>query len=230
MDQPVTGLSQVVPWGRSLEEYSAMFDLADTDLQRRLLGVADGPASFNAEWTAQGGHVVSVDPIYSFTADEIASRIEACKDDILAMTWHARDHFVWTRFASVEHLGAARMAAMEKFLGDYPTGRIAGRYVPGSLPQLPFDGGRFDLALCSHFLFTYSDILGADGHLAAIEELCRVAHEVRIFPLLDMFAGRKSPHLDAVLGHLRAKRWTADVVTVEYEFQRGANQMLRISR
>jgi hypothetical protein len=230
MDQPVTGLSQVVPWGRSLDEYVAMFNLADTDRQRKLLGVADGPASFNAEWTARGGRVVSVDPIYGFTADEIASRIEACKGEILAKTWQTREHFLWTRFVSVEHLGVARMAAMEKFLGDYPTGRIAGRYVSGSLPQLPFDSGSFDLALCSHFLFTYSDILGADGHLAAVGELCRVAHEVRIFPLFDMFAGRKSPHLDAVLGHLQAKGWTVDVVTVEYEFQRGANQMLRISR
>ncbi|MAD80187.1 MAG: SAM-dependent methyltransferase, partial [Planctomycetaceae bacterium] len=32
---------------------------------------ADGPASFNAELTARGGSIVSCDPIYEFTADEI---------------------------------------------------------------------------------------------------------------------------------------------------------------
>ena len=32
-----------------------MFDLSAADLGRRILGCGDGPASFNAELTAQGG-------------------------------------------------------------------------------------------------------------------------------------------------------------------------------
>ena len=47
-------LEQVVPWGRSLAEYRAMFALSEADLQRRILGCGDGPASFNAEMTAAG--------------------------------------------------------------------------------------------------------------------------------------------------------------------------------
>ena len=62
-------LEQVVPWGRSLAEYRAMFTLSEEDLQKRILGCGDGPASFNAEMTASGKPTVtSVDPLYAFEA------------------------------------------------------------------------------------------------------------------------------------------------------------------
>lgn len=53
-------LDQVVPWGRSYEEYLAMFALTEADLHKRILGCGDGPASFNAELTKRGGKVISV--------------------------------------------------------------------------------------------------------------------------------------------------------------------------
>jgi hypothetical protein len=54
-------LDQVVPWGRSFEEYRRMFALTDRDLAGRVLGCADGPASFNAEATTRGSRVVFSD-------------------------------------------------------------------------------------------------------------------------------------------------------------------------
>lgn len=62
-------LSRVVPWGRSYAEYVAMFALSDEDLKRRILGCGDGPAALNAGLTGRGGSVVSVDPLYAFSAD-----------------------------------------------------------------------------------------------------------------------------------------------------------------
>ena len=44
----------VVPWGRTMDEYCGMFDLGERELRGRILGCGDGPASFNAEMTAQG--------------------------------------------------------------------------------------------------------------------------------------------------------------------------------
>ena len=70
-------LEQVVPWGRSMGEYVHMFDLSEVDLARTILGVGDGPASFNAEMHARGRRVVSCDPIYVFKSDQIRSRVEA---------------------------------------------------------------------------------------------------------------------------------------------------------
>ena len=83
--------------------------------------------------------------------------------------------------------------------------------------------------MCSHFLFLYSDRLSVQFHLASIVELLRVASEVRVFPLLDLSA-RKSPHVDAVVADARINGYRADIVRVDYEFQRGGSDMLRFSR
>jgi hypothetical protein len=44
-------LDLVSPWGRSFEDFRRMFALSDADLRLRILGCADGPASFNVEFT-----------------------------------------------------------------------------------------------------------------------------------------------------------------------------------
>ena len=69
-------LANVVPWGRSFEEYQAMFGLSENDLNKRILGCGDGPASFNVEATERGCQVVSCDPVYQFQVDEIRRRID----------------------------------------------------------------------------------------------------------------------------------------------------------
>ena len=42
-------LREIVPWGRSFDEYHLMLGLRGADLAGRTLGRGDGPASFNAE-------------------------------------------------------------------------------------------------------------------------------------------------------------------------------------
>ena len=46
-------LSEVIPWGRSFEEYRLMFALSEADLAGVILGCGDGPASFNTEATTR---------------------------------------------------------------------------------------------------------------------------------------------------------------------------------
>jgi ubiquinone/menaquinone biosynthesis C-methylase UbiE len=77
---------------------------------------------------------------------------------------------------------------LNDFLDDYPAGRAHGRYIDAELPDLPFSDLSFDIALCSHFLFLYTTQLGDSFHRRAIREMCRVAREVRIFPLLALGA------------------------------------------
>ena len=90
-----------------------------------------------------------------------------------------------------------------------------------------FGDRAFDLALCSHVLFLYSDLLDADLHHASIAEMCRVAGEARIFPLLD-YNARRSEHVDPVLRRLREQGFDVSVEKVAYEFQRGGDEMLRV--
>jgi hypothetical protein len=222
-------LNEVIPWGRSFEEYRRLFALSDADLGGRILGCGDGPASFNAEATGLGHAVVSCDPIYAFPPEEIERRVEDCYSDLIAQVRSDPDEFVWDYFHDPDHLGQCRLAALRRFLADFESGKAKGRYVPAALPRLPFGDGQFDLALVSHLLFLYSERLDFEFHRAAVGELLRVAREVRIFPLLTL-GRRPSPHVGPIRTHVAGRGWRAEVCGVPYEFQRGSNEMLRIVR
>ena len=222
-------LDNVVPWRRSFDEYWRMFVLSEEDLHHRILDCGAGPASFNAVATRRGAPVVSVDPLYQFEADDIRDRIAATYPTILEETRRNEVEFVWNSIRSVEELGDIRMAAMTEFLADYPLGKAQGRYLHTELPDLRLADGSFDLALCSHFLFLYTTQLGLAFHRRAVRDMCRVAAEVRIFPLLALGATR-SPYVDEVDDECRAVGFTVSIDKVPYEFQRGGNQMMRIKR
>ena len=115
-------IDNVVPWGRTMDEYRGMFDLGESDLRGRIVGCGDGPASFNAEMSAQGHTVISVDPLYAFPAVAIERRVEETYDIIMEQVTRNRDDFVWTYVPSIPALGERRM------VGDAP---ISGRFRPG---------------------------------------------------------------------------------------------------
>jgi len=75
---------------------------------------------------------------------------------------------------------------MEKFLDDYDEEKRQGRSGAAELPTIPFLDQSFDLAVCSHFLFLCTEHLSAAFHHSAIQELYRVAREVRVFPLREL--------------------------------------------
>ncbi len=206
-----------------------MFDLAPADVAGSILDCAGGPSSFNAEATCKGYRVVSCDPIYRFSAGEIANRVEETYEVVLAGVRTNKARYVWDSIGSPEELGEVRTAAMHRFLEDFTRGFALGRYRPDALPDLGFVNDEFDLALCSHLLFTYSEQLTLDFHVAAIKEMCRVADEARVFPLLN-YAGEPSPLLVPVVEELRAQGYETKVQPVPYEFQRGGDRLLSVSR
>ena len=182
----VMKLEKVVPFGRSLDEYKNMFALTDGDLNKKIVGVGDGPASFNAEMFALGNSVVSVDPLYIFRAEEIERQFYSVVDNIISQVKATPHDWVWSNHRSPEHLKENRVNVLRRFVADYENGRGEGRYIVGELPTLGFERNKFDLALCSHFLFLYSDQLSYEFHRASVLEMLRVASEIRIFPLLTL--------------------------------------------
>jgi len=94
-------LKEAVPWGRSFEEYVEMFSLSGEDLAKRILGCGDGPASFNATLTGRGGRVLSIDPIYQFTTEEISGRIDETYQIVMEQTRRNSHEFLWDRICSV---------------------------------------------------------------------------------------------------------------------------------
>lgn len=187
----------IVPGGRSFDEYIKMFSLTPDDLNLKILDCGGGPSSFNAEMTKREKKVISIDPIYNLSADDIEIRINETYDDVINQTRVNADKFIWQNISSVEELGRICMAAMKQFLDDYEQGKICGRYIYTELPSLPFTDKEFDIALSSHFLFLYSSNLSLDFHRKAINEMVRVAREILIFPLINVNA-IPSPYVEHI--------------------------------
>jgi hypothetical protein len=220
-------LDKVVPWGRSLNEYRAMFNLCDGDIRRRILGCGDGPASFNVGWTKVGGSVVSVDPIYEFSSGQIKHRIDEVKNVVIEQLKQNENGYVWKTIKSIDHLYEVRLAAMQDFLDDYELGKAQGRYLQGELPKLLFNDKSFDISLSSHLLFLYSKQLPLEFHIDATNELLRVSNEVRIFPILSL-DGSDCPYIQTVINHFNNHGKYVETIQVDYEFQVGGNKMMVI--
>ena len=219
-----SGIGDVLVSCRSFDEYRAMFALTDSDLGLALLDCPGGAAGFTAVAAAAGARVQACDPLYGWEPERLVARAAA---DRRRAERYVREHpgeYAWTFFAGLSDYRARRGTALAAFARDYETHRD--RYVPASLPELPFADDAFDLALSSHLLFAFADRLDLDFHVAAISELTRVASQgARIFPVFAMGSG---PRLD--LSPLRAKLEGHGIDTqlagVDYQFQRGEPAML----
>ncbi len=207
---------------RSFDEYRAMFALADGDLSGSALDCPGGASSFTACANRAGASAIAADPVYARPRHSLAGLVMAEVERGSAHTVAGADRYVWDFYGDPGGHTRVRRASAEAFSRDliaHPA-----RYVPASLPRLPFPAGRFDLVLSSHFLFTYADRLDLEFHRAALRELHRVARrEVRVFPLLEQ-GGRPVPAL--LSGLLATLGIPHRIRRVGYEFQRGGNEML----
>jgi hypothetical protein len=217
----------VVPWGRSYQEYVEMFSLTEADLNKSILGCADGPASFNYTMHRNDKKVISIDPIYQFSAKQIEERIATTYNDVINQTYQNQEKFVWTKIKNIEELGEIRMSAMKLFLSDFEKGIKEQRYIYAELPSLPFKNKQFDLILSSHFLFMYTQNLSLEFHIRSIEEILRVSNEVRIFPIVDLNS-TISGYLNKVVEEFSIQGYQIEIQKGDYEFQKGGNEMLII--
>ncbi len=222
-------LDKVVPFGRSMDEYIKIFNLTKVDLNKRIIGVGDGPASFNAEMTRQGKNVVSIDPLYQFSGDQILQRFNEVVDNIINQVKATPNDWVWSYHKSPDDLRQNRVKVIQEFLADYDSGKKTNRYIFGELPNFAYNNQEFDIALCSHLLFLYSDQLDYDFHLNSVGEMLRIAQEIRIFPLIDLML-KPSPHLEKIIKYYTDKGYKINIEKVEYELQPGGNKMLKITK
>ncbi len=219
-------LEHVVPFGRSFDEYQLMFNLSGVDLSKTILGVGDGPASFNAELLKRGHPVMSLDPLYELSGKEIEQKFFRVVDDVIQQVKATSENWVWTYHKLAEGLRKNREKALRTFVKDYDSGKQQGRYTIGELPKLHgIKNQSYDLALCLHFLFLYSDHFDCAFHQSAIHEMLRIASEIRVFPLVTL-SGEYSPYVEPIIQALRANGFTVGIKKVAYELQRGGNEML----
>ncbi|MDH2445471.1 hypothetical protein QDR37_16105 [Amnibacterium sp. CER49] len=213
---------------RSFEEYAAFFALSEHDLRGRILDCSAGASGFTAAAADAGADVTAVDPVYAEPRGRLRAAAEAAQREGAAIVDAHDGRFTWRWYGTPERRSSLRTGALSAFADDLE--RHPERYVPGALPDLPFTVAAFDLALCSHLLFTWSDRFDEAWHEAALRELLRVAAEVRVFPLVTQGRGDPVPFLEPLLLRLRADGVDAAVERVPYEFQVGADRMLRLTR
>jgi hypothetical protein len=214
---------------RSFEEYIAMFGLTGAELAGRVVvDVAAGGADFTAGAAAAGADAIAVDSSYSLGPASLTEQLDANVDVGLTIVDHHPDRFTWRWYGDRASRDEMRRRAAVRFLTSLQ--QSPGRYIAGELPRLPLRDGAADLVLCSHLLFTWSDVLDRNWHRDAILELSRVGAEVRIFPVVVQATGDDVEWLPALCQELRSLGLTVAEERVPYEFQVGADRMLVVSQ
>ncbi|MBT4964122.1 MAG: hypothetical protein HOI53_01425 [Francisellaceae bacterium] len=213
--------------GYSREDYVNMFDLNQTEVHNmRFLDYAGSLNGFTRAMMRDNLKAVCVDPLYHLPLNQLEGKIElAC----LNFERYLKENYsqILLDESQIQQEVSRRRFIALGTLESYESAKRAGYYKEKVLPDLGFADKSFDMALCSHFLFTYSDALSLDFHIASILELARVAYQVRIFPLVDS-KGELSEHLGPVLAKLQERGLAAEVRKVEHEFQRIGNAMLLV--
>ena len=221
-------MKNVVPWGRTLDEYRKMFALSDTELKGHIAGFGDGVASFNAECGTLGGHVTSVDPVYRFTGELLEKVLAEAKRRLIGETAKERKKDSTAIARDIDELERRHMTAVQLFMDDYEEGKKEGRYRDCELPfRLPFPDDTFDLGLSSHFLLLYTRH-GINFHLQSIGEMLRTCREIRIFPVVDVH-GEKTGLARKVVEHF-VRDYDLAFCKTAYHSADGHNDMLVIRR
>lgn len=218
---------------RSYEEYTRMFAW-DFSVEKpgEILDVAGGASSFGAEARSRGLKVVSADPLYQLSTDEMSSHGQRELAEVGRKLRGLEHRFDWSYYGSVEKHEHTRRESLMLYLQDYQALKGTDAYVPAALPRLPFVSGRFRHVICSHFLFLYAEQFSYSFHLDSLLELARVCHEggtVRVYPLLDM-KWRKYPFLDKLISDLEGRGLHVDFKTSKLPFIPGSSSLLCISR
>lgn len=222
-------LERIVFIGRTFSEYAHMFSLSAEELRgKKILDCPGGACSFTAVGNKAGLDITACDIAYDHSSEDLKSK--GLRDVIHAME-HVRrgqKNYKWNYFKNVEHLKSHRLSALQDCAKDMKN--HSEKYIPVTLPDLPFKNEAFDIVLSAHFLFIYSDRLDYQFHLDTIQELMRVAgEEVRIFPVVDL-EGKRYEHLDSLVRFFTEKGFTVMEKQVSYEFQENANSMLIVKK
>jgi hypothetical protein len=216
-----------VLWGHHVSEYKEMFDVSDAALQVHLLEYGCGASAVNTELHQEGTTVVSVDPLFVLSKPELVQQVTEDFDERVQQVLADQAQFNVETYGSMEAFLASRRAGMDVFFADYNAGVEEGRYKALVDGALPFENFSFDLALSSHYLFANAANDAVAYHLETIQDLARVAKEVRIFPLIER-AGTPSEILGPVLLGLQQANFGTEVREVRCALYPEGNAMLRV--
>jgi hypothetical protein len=223
-------LDRIAFIGRTAAEYMMMFGLDKSVLEKgSVLDCPAGPSSFTAEVHRAGFNVTACDILYDVPSKMLVSKGSEDISYVFERFDEVSHLYAWGYYKNKDTVISLRKKALELFAEDFIKGSNEGRYRYAELPRLPFSDNSFSLVLSSHFLFLYGDRLDLDFHKACLKEFLRVcSREVRIFPLTGLDA-KPYPPLPDVLDFLRSEDVGAEIREMPFEFQIGANKMLKLT-
>ena len=212
-------------WVYHYADMCQMFCLMDADFNKKILDFPAGISSFNMQASQQGQHIVSADALYALDFDALTTRTKKIlsSDQQQLKTLFAK-HLIHDDI-TIDHIMTDWRETSANFLKDFLHGKKEGRYVAADLPELPFRANQFGLALCSDLVFHTQ--ASAFTPAEVIAELCRVAEEVRVFPLLDE-NGEISAELGPLMLMLQQENYGIEVKEVTYKKRTGSNALLRL--
>lgn len=217
-----------VIWGHQFSDYQQMFDLTSDVTQKKILEFACGPTTVNHELTEKGARIYSCDPWFEENTMDMREKFEShFQHQVDRMKMHPQD-FNLEKLGGLETFIQYRLNGFNQFFQDYPQGFQQNRYLAIPHDHLPFSSHQFDLALCANYLFADLSIQDVAFHLHWVDELLRVAHDVRIYPLTNKY-GQPSELLGPVLLALQQKGILAAVQDVPFRVIPGSMAMLKLS-
>ena len=208
----------MVSIGRSFDEYTKFFDLDEFELEgKKVLDIASGFSSFKAEATLKEIETTAIDKIFFFDEKKLKEIVKESLKTIDNLNIEAHN---FKYFKDLDDLKDKRRIVANLFLYDFE--QNSDNYIGMNLPNIMFKPKSFDIALISHLLFLYDDILDENFHLKLIKNALRVSKEVRVFPLVNL-KNEKSLFLEKILSE-----FNCEIKAVDYEFLKNANEVLII--
>lgn len=212
-------------WIYDFSDYQQMYDLSNTDFLKKILDFSAGISSFNAEAHARGMEVVSMDTAFNLSASEMKQHAIQLSQHVAAQLRADPVRLKNSSSDNVRRVVSTWEKTEKLFLKDYETGKLEKRYQSILLSKLPFATHEFQLALCTDFIFYHA--LPTETMRLVLQELTRVAAEVRIFPLLNA-NGQMPEELGPLMLYCQQKNYGIEVREVSYHTLKGGNAMLRI--
>lgn len=215
-------------WGHNLNDYIKMFHLAPEILtSKKIIEIGLGAGTFNLELTQLGGKIISYHPLYQLEKNALESLISKSFTCLVEKFLQRKNDFNWESVKNFDLWKNNREENIKAFFKDYAQGKQQKRYIPLESTNFSYDHFEFDYALCSHYFFSYNLDKSVEFHFEMLKNLCYIAKEVRIFPLLS-----SDGQLPELLGPLMHKLQNAliglEILAVPYELQKQGNALLRL--
>ena len=157
-------LERIIFIGRTFEEYLDMFSLSVEALKgKKILDCPAGACSFTAVSNKLGLDVTACDIAYYYSGKDLKNKglqdIEHAMDNMEK----AKSNYIWDYFEDVEGLRKHRLSALEDCTEDMA--KSSERYIPVTLPSLPFKDENLIFFFLHIFLFMYADRLDYQFHI-----------------------------------------------------------------